>query len=149
MKKILIVGAALAALVAFNLPAASASAASCSPSAAGGEKAPSIGGDNSINEGLNQGYSCTVQWEADVQPQYESGGTWHYCEECAPIFHPSTPDTFYAAGSGHNWGLFDWFATATGDTPACHYNWRLQVNFVATNRFVFQSDVSPQAAKTC
>ena len=127
---------------------ATASAAACSPSAAGGEKAPDVAGDNSINEAASQGYSCTVQWQASVQPQYESGGVWHLATEAAPIFHPGI-SSFYAAGSSHNWGLFDWFATQTADTPACAFNWRLQVNFFNSSKTVFAADVSPQTAKTC
>ena len=139
----------LLVVAALALPnVAAAHAASCTPSAAGGEKAPSIGGDNSINEAASQGYSCTVQWQAAVQPSYESGGVWHLCAECAPIWHPGI-SSFYAANSGHNWGLFDWFATQTADTPACHFNWRINVSFLNTSGVTFASDVSPTTAKTC
>jgi len=148
LKRLFTVTAILVAAVVLSAAPASASAASCSPSSAGGEKAPDVAGDNSINEGLTQGYSCTAQWQASVQPQYESGGVWHLATEAAPIFHPGL-SSFYAAGSSHNWGLFDWFATQTADTPACAFNWRLQVNFFNSSKTVFAADVSPQTAKTC
>lgn len=148
----------LLAIVAalFVAPASAFATKSCSPSGKGGEKAPGIGNDNSVNETGAQGYNCNVAWDAEIEPQYESGGTWHNATEIPPGFHPNAP--FWPAGSAYNWSLtFNaehdsdraFFATASNDTPTCAFNWRLQVNFFDSTNFVFQSDVSPQAAKTC
>jgi uncharacterized membrane protein len=158
LTRITTLAAALAAIVAMSIGATPANAAFCSTSSAGGEKIPAITSTD-ISETGSQGYTCTTAWDADVQPQYETGGTWVYCVECAPGFHPNTPDQFWPANSPFSWphtygvhnveGLVSWTPSATGDTPVCHFNWRLQVNFFGTNHYVFQSDVSPTLHKTC
>ena len=159
MRKFIIPTIILAVIAAFAVtPAVASAAGSCSPSGKGGEKAPGVGDDNSVEELGAQGYICTIAWDAEIQPEYESGGTWHYPPEIPPWFHPNTPDQFWPAGSAYNWSLtlnaerdgdHVFFATGTEDTPACSFNWRFQVNFFGMNHFVFQSDVSPQTNKTC
>ena len=149
----------LAFLATFAASPASAFAAkSCSVSGVGGEKAPDVEGDGSVNEQGSQGYKCTVGWDADIVPQYKSGGTWHNASEVPPGFHPNTPDQFWPANTAYNWGpTFNgegdsdraFFPSASADTPVCSVNWRFQLNFFDATHFVFQSDVSPQTNKTC
>lgn len=160
MRRLLFPTIILAMLAMFATPAASASAASCSVTGFGGEKAPVVAGppDNSINEFGAQGYKCTVAWDAELVPQFESGGTWHDATEIPPAFHPNTPDQFWSPNNAYNWSLTTnaegdsdvaLFATASNDTPTCHYNWRWQLNFFGTNHFVFFTDASPVTQKTC
>lgn len=148
MKRLLLI-AIITVCGMFVAVPASASAATCAVSPAGGENTPAAFFTNEVDETGTQGYHCNVKWAADVQPQYEKGGTWHTCVECAPAFHPPTPDTFYPADEGHNWSGASWTATSSGDTPACSYNWRLVVNFFGTSGFVFQTDASPSFHKNC
>jgi len=145
MKRLLTLTCTLATLAALSIAApAIASAASCSPSAAGGEKAPALSGPG-IAESALGGYSCTVAWRALVTPQYEVSGVWHTATEVAPRVHGD-----YAAGSGHNWLDGEWDPTATADTPACSVRWRLNVDFVNTaTGSNFQSTVSALLAATC
>jgi len=135
----------IAAVVLFAAPA-TASAASCSPSAAGGEKAPAlVTGGAGIHSSGNGGYSCTVAWRAITTPQYESGGTWHADAGIAPLIHGD-----YAAGSGHNWTEPETDPTLAADSPACSVRWRYNVDFYNTTTGVnFQSDVSPILGATC
>lgn len=159
MKRLFTLPLLVAAFVAVSAAApAAASAASCSVTAKGGEKVPVIGDDNSINEAAAQGYKCTVAWITELVPQYESSGTWHYANEIAPAFHPNTPDKFWPPNTAYNWSLITnaegdgdvaLFATSPTYTPTCHFNWRWQLNFSGTNHFVFFTDVSPVASKTC
>lgn len=160
MKRLLpiIILAVVAAM--FVAPASALATKSCSASGQGGENAPDVAGppDNSVNEVGAQGYKCTVAWDADIQPQYESGGTWHNATEIPVGFHPNTPDQFWPANTAYNWsGTFNaegdsdraFFPTASNDTPPCAFNWRLQVNFFDATHFTFAADVSPQTNKTC
>jgi hypothetical protein len=149
MRRIVILAILTAVCAVFASAPAAAVGASCAVSAAGGENAPQVLFANEVNEYDTQGYSCTVKWAAEVQPQYESGGVWHNCNECPPAFHSPGPDQFYAAGSGHNWSGSQWTPNRSGDTPACSYNWRLVVNFFGTSGFVFQTDASPATHKNC
>lgn len=156
MRRLVITTLILATLAAFASMPAAANAASCSVTGFGGEKIPGIS-DNTVNESGAQGYKCTVAWDGELQPQYESGGTWHDPTEIAPGFHPPG-GTFWSPNNAYNWSnTFNqekdgdlWFlASSSADTPACHYNWRFQLNFFGTNGFVFFTDVSPEAFKTC
>jgi hypothetical protein len=145
-----------------------ANAASCSAASVGGEKVPAIDNTNgTVGETGEQGYKCTVQWIAELQPMYESGGTWHYCtvdnnplDECVPGWHQNVPGSFWPANQVFEWPLQNghltdplWVWTiSTGtalDAPVCAFNWHIQVNFSSTNNNVFQSDVSPELHKTC
>ena len=146
-KRITLPIAVVAAVAAFGvaMPAA-ASAASCSPSAVGGEKAPAlVAGGAGVHSFGNGGYSCTVAWRAITTPQYESGGNWHVDTGIAPLIHGD-----YAAGSGHNWTEPETDPTLSVDTPACSVRWRYEVDFINTaNGNNFQSDTSPFLAATC
>lgn len=146
---------------------ASASAASCSAAAVGGENAPLV--DNTagtVAEQGEQGYKCTAQWQAGLFIQYEAGGTWHYADETAPGFHPNSPDTFWPAGSAFDWPLgsdgriltdpnWVWQPAASADTPVCSVNWRIELDFYSSNTDgsglhpVFQTNHSPETHKTC
>lgn len=143
--------AVLGAVVALSLSGgvASASAASCSATGAGGEKAPAlVNGGAGIHESAQGGYNCTVGWYALVSPQYESGGTWHTSIDAGG---PYPKHGNFAANTGHNWtdGEKD-PQSGNPDFPACSVNWRFSVDlFNSSNDNNIQSTVSPQLAKTC
>lgn len=145
----------LAGLIIALLPLAlptTAHAASCSTTGAGGEKTPALfTGGTDLGVSAVGGYNCTKAggWAAETQPMYESGGSFHYCHECAPNFHPFPPGALYVSGTGHNWTEPLWTPTDAADTPACSVNWLIQVNFFGSDGFVFQSTISPTLHKTC
>lgn len=130
---------ALAATVALCVMPASASAAgSCSNFNPVG---PILGG------GIDMGWtaSCNVQYDVQVVPQYESGGTWHRATKngAGAISTFSSP---YSAGSHSDDNLFQ----GLDQTPYCSYNWRGSYgvfNHATGDNLV--STIGPELHKTC
>lgn len=136
---------AIAIVAALTLFSGTALAASCSPTGAGGEKAPQlVNGGAGIAESAQGGYNCTVGWYALVQPQYESGGTWHDAVDVGP--YPKHGN--FAANTGHNWT--DGEKDPTAELPACAFNWRFSILFYNSSTNInFASTISAQLGKTC
>ena len=140
-------------------------AASCSPSAAGGIKAPQLDSGTGTSQGIEGsatgGYSCTSAWNTETSPEFESSGLWLLGQMPnsfpflfeLPADYPPNP---YAAGSGHNWipqdtgGLY-LNGPLGPQSPACAWNWRYHVSLLNADNgdATIVSHNSPELTKTC
>jgi hypothetical protein len=135
------------ALLILALTIAAALTIGAAPAAAAGTCSnfnpvgPIIGG------GVDMGWAanCNVQYDVQVVPQYESGGTWHRATKggTGAISTFSSP---YSAGSHSDDNLFQ----ALDQTPYCSFNWRGSYgvfNHATGDNLV--STIGPELHKTC